>query len=199
MNIARPHYESVPLATGLRWNASSGLHFTEKLDGIRHELAIGKSVVVGELMADKRFFAFDLPVHDGQDIRKLPRRQRLAILETFSLLRPESSTNGGELLQRVLARGGEGVCAADWQSGFNDVIWRCKRVESYDCVVTDRDIGRGSIRLSLDGQDAGWCPAKASFWKIKLGDVVEVAAMCRHVGGKFREPRFLRVRPDKVV
>jgi len=195
--IARPDYESVSLETGLRWNQSNAVQYSEKLDGCRNEIRIGQSVIVGELMQDGRFFAFDLPIFQGNDIRRESRRARLAMLDTFNLLRPESDTNGGELLRRVLARGGEGICAADWESPFNATVWRCKRIETFDCLVTAKDVSRSTIQLSLDGTDAGWCPARSAFWKIQLGDVVEVAAYRRNASGKLRESRFIRLRPDR--
>ncbi len=83
LEIKRPRYESVPLATGLGWQASADWQYTEKMDGIRYELNIGGSVIIGEFMRDGRFYAFDIATHAGQDIRKAPRRERLAILDVF--------------------------------------------------------------------------------------------------------------------
>ena len=197
--IQRPLYQSVPLENGLCWNYSQEIQFTEKMDGIRRELVIGKSVIVGELMRDERFFAFDLPVYDGADIRLMPRRERLAILDTFNLLRPDSSANGGELLQRVLARGGEGICAAHWQSNFFETIWRCKRVETHDCTVAEKHGSKQSVRLSENGIDRGWCPAfGGAADRLNIGDMVEIACQKIHTSGKFREPRLIRIRTDKM-
>ena len=196
--LPRPPYETVPLATGLRWNESPDIQFTEKMDGVRHELVIGQSVIVGELMRDERFFAFDLPIYNGADIRPMPRRERLAILDTFNLLRPEASANGGELLQRVLARGGEGICAAHWQGAFYDTTWRCKRIETHDCIVAEK-AARQSVRLTEDGIDRGWCPARGGMADIlNIGDVVEIACQKIHTSGKFREARIVRIRTDKM-
>lgn len=47
-------------------------------------------------------------------------------------------------------------------------------------------------------QDCGWCPCRAAFDRIRLGDVVEVAAFGRHASGKFREARLLKIRTDKM-
>jgi len=196
--IQRPFYQSVSLETGLRWNYSAEIQFTEKMDGKRHEHVIGKSIIVGELMRDERFFAFDLPIYNGVDIRLQPRRERLAILDTFKLLRPEASANGGELLQRVLARGGEGVCAALWDSPFMETILRCKRVETHDAIVMEKS-GRQSVRIVSDGVDRGWVPAFGGMAdRLNIGDVVEIACQKIHVSGKFREARILRVRTDKM-
>lgn len=198
--INRPPYQSVPLETGLRWNYSPEIQFTEKMDGIRRELVIGKSVIVGELMRDERFFAFDLPIYNGADIRLLPRRERLAILDKFHLLRPDSSANGGELLQSVLARGGEGICAAHWQSTFFDTIWRCKRIETHDCTVAEKHPCKQSIRLSENGVDRGWCPAfGGASDRLNIGDVVEIQCYSITAKDKFREPRLMRIRTDKMI
>jgi ATP-dependent DNA ligase len=197
--IHRPPYESVALETGLRWGVSPEIQFTEKMDGRRHELAIGQSIIVGELMRDERFYAFDLPIYNGADIRLRPRRERLAILAGFNLLRPEASANGGDLLRRVLARGGEGICAARWDSSFYETIWRCKRIETHDCIVTAKG-SRQSIRLSENGIDRGWCPAFGGMAdRLNVGDVVEVACQQIHSSGKFREPRLIRIRADKTT
>ena len=203
--IQRPPYQSVPLKIGLRWNYSPDVQFTEKMDGIRRELAIGKSIIVGELMRDSRFYAFDLPIYDGADIRNLPRRERLEILNSFKLLRPESSDNGGELLQKVLARGGEGICAAHWESTFYDTICRCKRQETHDCTVIEKHPSKLSIHISENGVDRGWCAVLGgSYWegfqldKIHVGDVVEIECFGVTAKSKFREPRFVRARPDKA-
>jgi hypothetical protein len=66
-------------------------------------------------------------------------------------------------------------------------------------VVTEKDGWRGSIRLMLDGEECGWCPARRFFDEIAVGDVVEVAALRRNASGKLREPRLLRLRRDKQV
>ncbi len=197
--IQRPPYQSVPLETGLRWNYSADIQFAEKIDSIWHKLTIGTSIIVGELMRDGRFFAFDLPLFAGADVRNLPRRERLEILDGFKLLRPESSSNGGELLQRVLARGGEGICAAHWQGSFNDTVSRCKRVETHDCVVTEKHGRKQSVRLAENGVDRGWCPAAGgNADRLNIGDVVEVQCYSITAKEKFREPRLARIRRDKM-
>lgn len=192
----RPRFGEVPLTDGLRWRPSADWRFEEKLDGRWHEKRIGQSVIVGELMPSGDFFAFDIVIHIGVDVRPLALCERLTILNTFNLARPATGC-GGEFLEAVLSRGGEGVVAKRLDAPFGVDWWRCKRIASFDCVVTERDCARGSIRLSLDGQDVGWCPARQAFDSIGCGDVVEVAAFGRHGSGKLREARFIRLRPDK--
>ncbi len=54
-----------------------------------------------------------------------------------------------------------------------------------------------SIRLrSFEGENRGFCCAGAAFNLIKPGDIVEIAAYGLTAKGKFREPRFVRIRHD---
>lgn len=193
--IRRPDYSSLPLREGYSLRASGGWRYEEKLDGRWHELGIGASTIVGELMRDGRFFAFDIPVHNGVDVRRRPLRERLAILDSFPLRRPATG-NGGEFLRAVLARGGEGIVAKPLDAPYGATWFKCKRVETFDCVVTELDPWRATIRLALNGEDCGWCSARSAFDSVAVGDVVEIAAQSRHVSGKFRSPRFVRLRLD---
>lgn len=204
MIITRPKYESIPLADGLKWRGNGGWEFTEKMDGVWSTLNIGRSIICGEQMRDGRFFAFDLPVFEGQDIRKEKRRDRLDCLKSFRLLRPASGI-GGEFLESVLTRGGEGVVAARLDGNFFDTRYKCKRVETFDLLVTEKITP--CIRLStLAGEDRGWCPAAGWFNVIKPGMIVEIAAYCVTAKGKLREPRLckdefgnIKIRYDKAV
>ena len=152
-------------------------------------------------MRDGRFYAYDLVDVAGQDARPWPWIERRAALLDMAaqfppglMLAPEGS--GAEFLEAVLRDSGEGIVAKQWGSPYYGATWiKVKRQETFDCVVTEL---RGSIRLALDGEDCGWCPARAAFHSIRLGAVVEVAAFGRHASGKFREVRFVRVRPDKT-
>jgi ATP-dependent DNA ligase len=195
--ITRPHYGEVSLQTGIAW-CGRGLRWEEKLDGRWHVLAIGASRITGELMRDGRFFAFDVPIYEGQDVRRLPLRERLKILDTFPLLRPATGL-GGDFLRTVLARGGEGFVAKDLDAPFGVGWTKCKRSESHDLVVTGRREDTGVLELAtLAGESRGNCPAKAMFDRIAVGDLVEVACHSLTAAGKLREPRFVRCRPDKV-
>jgi len=192
----RPRFECAPLSAGLRWVGGHRFRFEEKLDGCWHEIETNGNRIVGERLRDGRFFAFDIVTLAGVDVRHWPLRERLTALDTFKLLRPRHG-NGGEFLAAVLAAGGEGIVAKDLEAPFGIEWTKCKRIETFDCVVIEKDGWRGSIRLMLEGEDCGWCPARRLFDQIEIGDVVEVAALRRHSSGKFREPRLLRLRPDK--
>jgi len=189
--IKRPTFLSVPLSVGLNWTGSGPWRFEEKLDGRWHELGIGQSRIVGELMKSGEFFAFDIPIYNGADIRGKPLRERLVILDTFPLLRPAVG-DGREFLSAVLERGGEGVVAKNLEAPFGVELYKCKRNETHDCTVTEKNPARGSIHLTLDGEDVGWCPAHSAFEKIQVGYTVEIVAFGRHASGKFREARIAR-------
>jgi ATP-dependent DNA ligase len=202
--VQRPHYTVTSLKAAQAWHWC-GWHLSEKMDGVFALREFAGCVVTGEAMRDGRFFAFDILVAFGQDVRRQPWTQRSAALdELFSRLNPKLNWHrcatgvGAEFVEAVLASGGEGVVCKPWAAPFG-VAWRkIKRQETFDCVVVERDIARGSIRLELDRQDCGWCPARAAFDLIRVGDVVEVAAYGRHASGKFREARFKRIRLDKT-
>lgn len=194
----RPRFECAPLSAGLKWVGGHGFRFEEKLDGCWHVIEAEGNTIVGEQMRDGRFFAFDIVRLAGVDVRQWSLRERLKVLDGFNLLRPAHG-NGGEFLASVLARGGEGVVIKNLEAPFGVGWIKCKRTETFDCVVMEKDSWRGSIHLMLDGEDCGWCPARRLFNEVAVGDVVEVAALRRNASGKLREPRLLRLRTDKQV
>jgi ATP-dependent DNA ligase len=197
----RPSFLSVPLADGLKWNGAGGQWaFQEKTDGCWCLRKIGCSLLAGERMRDGRFYGFDIPVVSGQDISREPLRFRLKVLADFIRTHPEvlpvATGNGGEFLEAVLARGGEGVVAKHLESRYGELdAWvKCKRFETHDCVVTELHPQKQSIRLG----GRGWC-SSIQFPRLKVGDVVEVGCHSITAKGRFREPRLLRIRTDKAV
>ncbi len=188
---------SVPLADGLKWKADPSWIYTEKLDGQWDEKAIGESVLVGE-MVGARFTAFDIVTYRAVDIRSEPLRNRLELLREFNVPIVRSG-DGGEFLQSVLASGGEGIVAKNLECGFGKQWLKCKRVETFDCQVIERHERKRSIHLSLNGIECGWCALQGiNFERVKVGDVVEINAFSLTANGKLREPRFVRLRPDKI-
>ena len=198
MTIPRPTFESVPLIEGLQWQDSEGWLFEEKLDGRWCQRWLGNSIVVGELMADGRFFAFDVPVYNGVDVRSWALRERIEVLNTLSLPRPATG-RGSDFLRSVIAAGGEGVVSKHLNSPFGVGWIKCKRRETWDLRVTERDFARGSLHLAdlMTGEDRGWCNARTRFDRVAVGDVVEIAGHSLTRAGRIREPRFVRPRPDK--
>jgi ATP-dependent DNA ligase len=205
--IERPKFVTVPLADGLKWRGGGGWHFEEKMDGEFSIDEIECATIVGEQMRDGRFFAFDITHCKGYDLRPLPLKERLCTLSDVlaslqipasSIVRPAHSANGGEFLEAVLARGGEGVVAKLLDAPYGQPWHKCKRVQTFDLVVTDK--AAPSIRLAtVQGEDRGWCCARAAFEQITIGDIVEVAAYALTGKGKLREPRFVRIRKDKMA
>lgn len=201
--VTRPIYGVTSLKAALAWHWR-GWHLSEKMDGVFALRQFAGCTVTGESMRDGRFFAFDIPVAFGQDVRRLPWTERSAALdELFSRLNPKLNWHrcaagaGAEFIEAVLANGGEGIVAKPMAAPFGVAWLKVKRKENFDCTVIEINIARGSIRLALDGQDCGWCSARAAFDQIRVGDVVEIIAYGRHASGKFREARFKRIRADK--
>lgn len=204
MRIERPVFVSVDLAAGLNWTGG-GLRFEEKLDGVTAVREIGgggcRAVLWGEAMRDGRFYAVDLLEYGGQDLRPLPRWESLTALDDITarcgLLRPAVG-HGGEFLGAILARGGEGVVASRLDAPWGAPRWKSKRVETFDVIVTDASGGQNSVAIAYEGQDAGRVTVRGAIRdNLRPGDVIEIAAFARTVRGNFREPRFIRARPDK--
>jgi ATP-dependent DNA ligase len=202
--ITRPRYIVTSLKSAMEWSWR-GWHLSEKMDGVFAVRQFAGCTVTGESMRAGRFYAFDIAIAFGQDVRGSHWTVREAALsELFSRLNPKlnwhrcETGSGGEFIEAVLANGGEGVVAKPWAAPFGVAWLKVKRSETFDCTVTERNIARGSIRLALNGEDCGWCPARSTFDKIRVGDIVEIIAYGRHRSGKFREARFKRIRADKM-
>ncbi len=224
----KPTLQPVPLADGLRWRGGGPFLFQEKADGVHcfvtcaagvsdppvfNVLKNGWSQEVelqtrhyslfnAEQMPDGSIILNDLIFLDGQDLRREPTRVRWAELQRCEVRGARcqvcASGNGGELLEAILARGGEGVVAKAWEAPFGVNWYKCKRSETFDLRISEIDYARGSLRLASEaGEDRGWCPARAAFEALRPGQIVEVAALCLTAKGKLREPRFVRVRKDK--
>lgn len=200
--IKRPPYRTIPLAEGLKLRGVGNWRFEEKLDGEFAIEDIGDAVFVGEKMNDGRLFLFDVVEFAGKSIRHWAFRDRLKMLSDYAnhlgYLMPACGT-GGEFLEAVLARGGEGIVIKDLDAPYGAEWIKCKRMETWDLIIVEKAAGKSSVRLSnAQGEDFGWCPCRAAYDALHVGDVVEIAAYGRHASGKLREPRFVRVRVDKM-
>ncbi len=205
--IQRPAYGVADLKASLRatW---TGWHLSEKADGICVRREFAGCSVWGDSMRDGRLMVWDLDRAFGADVRRLPWTERRAALDHLFARLPKkfnwhrcATGAGAEFIEAVLANGGEGVVAKPIDGKFG-VDWvKVKRCETYDCIVTEKHPSKLSLHLALDGADAGWCPClkQSNFDSVRAGDIVEIVAFGLHVSGKFREPRFLRVRHDKRV
>lgn len=214
--IYKPHIASVPLPTGLSWAGGNGFIYEEKLDGRWHEMAIGNSVVVGEMMPDSSFYAFDVPIYMGQDMRRMSLGERLEVLPSFRLSRPRRG-NGGEFLEAILANGGEGVVAKDLSAPYGQNWFKCKRSQVFYCVVSRKATdGRQVVELKMHPfqdvknglpeivpfqdvknlQPAGMLKLNgARFDQVRPGSILKLEAFGRHKSGLLREARLDRDAP----
>jgi len=197
--ITRPFYDSVSVADAM-FRDWRGWSLSEKMDGVWTVRSFADSTVTGETVKGV-FHGFDIVVHDSQDMRRCAWLDRGAALTDCAArygFRIVKQGAGAEFIEAVLRDGGEGVVCKPWTAPFGASWIKVKRLETFDCVVTAIDYGRGSLRLAMAGEDCGWCLARSAHMGVRVGDVVEVAAACRHTSGKFREPRFFRIRTDKM-
>ena len=209
--IIRPDYSVLPLKAALGFNFR-GWHLSEKMDGVYAVRQFNGCIVTGESMRDGRFFAWDIPIAFGEDIQGRAWREReQALTQLFARLNPKlnwfrcATGSGFEFCEAVLANGGEGVVCKKWDSPFG-VDWvKCKRQETHDCIVTEKHPSKLSIHVSENGIDRGWCPVLGGDYfkgyavdKINIGDIVEIECYGITVKDKFREPRYLRMREDKI-
>ena len=198
----RPIYGTTDLRDALQYHWR-GYHLSEKMDGVFAVREFSNSTVLGEAMRDGRFFPFDVSRAFGQDVSRLAWRERQAALDQiFSVLNPKLNWHrcatgaGAEFIETILACGGEGGVAKPFDAPLGRDWFKVKRSETFDCRVEAKL--KDAVLLSLDGSPAGKCALFAENYRaVNVGDVIEIEAFRRYTSGKFREPRFLRVRPDK--
>ena len=227
-----PAPQPVALAVALTWKASPDWTFETKADGKRALLANGelrgralRYRLPGELPATlascaldgeivgSTYYVFDLLEANGQDIRRLPLRERRAALLALQPLFPDwirpiptarPGQAGGEYVQAVLRDGGEGCVAKQLSAPYGFGWFKAKGVQTHDVVVTAQATATRSVSIGHYSDDDRLvdCGKVAVFSlstleSLRTGDVLEIAAQGRTAQGKFREPRFLKVRTDK--
>lgn len=215
--IPKPEFLSVPLAEGLAWTGGEQRIFQEKIDGVWASLEWRGALLVGERTRDGVFHAFDcLRTFEAGDIAQRPLADRLLCLHLMASQlereglhdwRPVASGNGGEFLEAVLARGGEGVVCKSLLDPFGAVWVKCKRLQVYYGIVRDLRPGTASVRVDLvhrsfldaaagspedyiTGDDGGWVQVGARFEALKIGDVIKLEAFGQHPSGRLREARL---------
>lgn len=163
----------------------------------------------GELVGS-RFHVFDVCEADGQDLRAWPlaqRKRRLAAFQTqfppWIQAVPVWTGCGAEYLEAIIRDGGEGVVAKHIAAPYGQSWFKAKRLETFDVVILETaghrlSVGIGEWRGGAL-HDAGRVAihSLAVLERLRAFDVVEIAAHGRTARGKFRGPRFLRVRTDK--
>ena len=228
--IAKPPFYSVPLAVGLAWRGGAQQIFQEKIDGVWASLEWRGALLVGERTRDGRFHAFDcLRTFDAGDIGDRPLADRLLCLHLMAAQqereglddwRPVASGNGGEFLEAVLARGGEGVVCKSLTAPFGAPWTKCKRLQVFYGIVRDLRPATGSVHVDLvhesfkaesgkrkaetdtpgfeavnfedfvTGDDGGWIRLGARFEAVKIGSVLKLEAFGQHASGMLREARL---------
>ncbi len=205
MTIKRAQYASITIADAMKLDGRGQL-WTQKMDGVWEAKEVPIPVcfgftatIIGERMRDGQFFAFDCVQSGPRNMMALPYGRRFFELNRIGIQTVPSGI-GPEFLEAVLARGGEGVVIADLDAPYGAGLTKVKRLETLDLLVSDKHASKSSIHLAdAQGQDFGWCPCRAEFDNIRVGDWVEIAAFGRQSSGKLREPRFVRVRHDKIT
>jgi hypothetical protein len=112
-----------------------------------------------------------------------------------------------ELFKKQRARGHEGLVLHPWPHGSKGEPLKVKQRETYDVKVTGIQMGKGKHagrlgavltekgKVGTGFNDAQRCDLLVEFSFGKT--VIEVECTGLTPGGKFREPRFVRVRFDK--
>ena len=165
----------------------------------------------GELVG-KTYFAFDLLEAEGRDLRRCPLRERQAALLALEPLFPvwlrpiptaRPGQSGGAYLAAVLRAGGEGCVAKHMAAPYGCQWFKAKRLETFDVVVIGPATFARSVSIGQYSDGSLVDCGKVSVFSLgtleglRPGDVLEIAAECRSTKGKFRSPRFLKVRTDK--
>ena len=196
-SVTKQTYVQVPLAQGLRWgNARGEMLFEEKMDGRWHARSVGKSIVAGELMRGGEFYAFDVAVFDGEDVRQLPLRDRLPLLSALQLadksLLPVRRGNGGEFLREILNAGGEGIVCKSLAGKWAAPILKCKRSENFIVRVTDFNGGSQSVYIAdaVTGEARGKVALLGGKCdRVRVGSVLKLNGYGLTTNGCIREPR----------
>lgn len=198
----KPTIEHVPLADGLRWRGAAGWRWEEKLDGCWQEIELAGHRFGGERMKDGRFYALSLQWSDGDNVTNRPNGELIPLLDALAhslgLLRPAVGV-GGEFLEAVLARGGEGVVASRLDQPFGIGALKCKRTQIFFCNVIDLDPWTGGATLadSASGECRGKMPLRGGkFDQVRRGSVLKVEAFGLTARGLLREARPCHDAPD---
>jgi len=195
MNL-KPTKTIVPVETALREWRNPDYFYQEKLDGEFATKLVGNVLLAGERMKDGTFHAFDVLRRGDEDMRPLPLLERWYVLNTLKTIVPivPHSRNGTELLERVLATGGEGV-AAKLLAGPYGPMLAAKRSQNYLCRVATFVEGKQSVVLvdAHTGAPRGACPLLGGRCdRVRVGSLLKIEAFGEHASGLLREPR-----PDK--
>ena len=140
------------------------------------------------------YYAFDLLERNGEDLRRLPLRERKAALLVLQPLFPDwirpiatarPGEAGGEYLATVLRGGGEGCVAKRLSAPYGYGWHKAKRRETFDVVVTTKAPGKLSLGVA-QYRDDQLVPCgnvavlnQTTFAELQAGDVLELTAQGR--------------------
>ena len=197
----KPQKIIVPLAVGLAWQ-SGGL-VQQKLDGRFATLATTGGELAGENVGGV-FTAFDCVGWQGQDVRRLALRERLAMRNELcragqiAIVR-ETTERGGEFLESILNAGGEGAVFKSWDSTFFAPMLAAKRLETWICRVAGFNGGCQSVRIvdNASGQARGNLPLFGGRCdRVRVGSILKVEGFGLHASGLIREGRVCKDTAD---
>lgn len=146
----------------------------------------------GELMADGRYFIWDILVDRHDNMRHMPLRQRKASLRALADWMPDHAV----ILPwfntvRELGDFAEGVVWKHLDGDYRDYAWaKAKRTLTVDVTVVAYE--GGGVALTVDHGRVQGVPAD-----IQPGMMLECVAYGQWPSGKLKSGRFLRVRTDK--
>jgi|GEM_PF-2794879 len=206
-NIAHPRKDIAPLAVGLAWG-NDGAIYQEKLDGVftlwpesgKRKAESGNNLLAGEGVRGE-FIAWDVLAYGGEDVRALPLSARLwmrdEICRIHHLRGVTSYPDGGELLQAVLARGGEGVVRKLPGATYFDTMTACKRIQTWQCVVTALFPATGGARImdAVTGEARGTVPLRNRASACRVGSIIKVEGETLSAGGMILKPRPCKDTP----
>ena len=192
-NIQHPRKEIVPLAIGLGWG-NDGAVYQEKIDG-RFAIRSGEDFTLAGEDVRGQFIAWDCLEYAGEDVRAKPFIERLHM--AFDLCGhwhfelAQAGNNGGELLEKVLARGGEGIVRKLPGATYFDAMTACKRLQTWRCVVTALDYATGGAKISdvTTGEDRGTVPLRNRATACRVGSIVKVEGENLSARGMILKPR----------
>ena len=165
------------------------------------------TILDGELFQG-RFIAFDIPFHNGKDLRKLPLRERRIVLKQVitqmanpqvQLIQSFTKDIYAKFLE-ITQAGGEGLVVKDLNAVYGQNWAKLKKSYDVSCVVTGlNNTAKGCGSFTISVYKAGKLVevgrvngGNESF----VGRVVDVFAQELTVHGKIRHATFHRFRND---
>lgn len=214
--------ENVPHITEKQYPSNKGTVLDGEifLDSFEHTASIMGSIS-GEAIDKQRtrklvYHVFDIPFHNGRDIRSLPLRERRAILEQVvaELNNPHIQlvtqyTSGFDaVFSEVTSKGGEGLIIKNLGSTYGNEWAKLKKSFDISCFVTGYRMGKdenyiGSFSVGVyEGSNlleigfvSGYACLESDIDKY-VGKVIDVFAYEFTKQNKLRMPTFHRFRSD---